>query len=90
MILRGHRTNDLETRRGRLVLHKCGWLRQATPKGVRGAADVVSLLDPSDSSDPGQPVTTPSTLDRALADFEVEETTGPPLSEARLLGYATF
>ena len=45
-----------------------------------GAADVVSLLDPSDSfSDPEQP-----------ADFEVEETTGPPLSEAMALRYATF
>ena len=51
-----------------------------------GAADVVSLLDPSDSfSDPDQPVATPSTLNRALADFEVEETTGPPLSEAMAL-----
>ena len=48
-----------------------------------GAADVVSLLDPSDSfSDQEQPVATSSTLDRALEDFEVEETTGPPLSEA--------
>ena len=51
-----------------------------------GAADVVSLLDPSDSfSDPEQPVATPSALDMALADFEVEETTGPPLSEAMAL-----
>ena len=51
-----------------------------------GAADVVSLLDPSDSfSDPEQPVATPSTLVRALADFEVEETTGAPLSEAMAL-----
>ena len=51
-----------------------------------GAADVVSLLDPSDSfSDREQSVATPSTLDRALADFEVEETTGPPLSEAMAL-----
>ena len=51
-----------------------------------GAADVISLLDPSDSfSDPEQPVATPSTLDRALANFEVEETTGPPLSEAMAL-----
>ena len=42
-----------------------------------GAADVVSLLDPSDSfSGPEQPVATPSTLDRALAEFKVEETTG--------------
>ena len=50
-----------------------------------GAADVVSLLDPSDSfSDPEQPVATPFTLDRALADFEVEET-GSPLSEAMAL-----
>ena len=50
------------------------------------AADVVSLLDPSDSfSDPEQPVATPSTLGRALADFEVEETTGPHLSEAMAL-----
>ena len=50
-----------------------------------GAADVISLLDPSDSfSDPEQPVATP-TLDMALADFEVEETTGPPLSEAMAL-----
>ena len=47
-----------------------------------GAADVVSLLDPSNFfSDLEQPVATPSTLDRALADFDVEETTGPPLSE---------
>ena len=54
-------------------------------EGDRGA-DVVSLLDPSDSfSDPEQPVATPSTLDRALADFEVEETTWPPLSEAMAL-----
>ena len=51
-----------------------------------GAADVVSLLGPSDSfSDLEQPVATPSTLDRELADFEVEETTGPPLSEAMAL-----
>ena len=35
-----------------------------------GAADVVSLLDPSDYfSDPEQPVATASTLDRALSDF---------------------
>ena len=51
-----------------------------------GAADVVSLLDASDSfSDQDQPVATSSTLDRALADFEVEETTGPHLSEAMAL-----
>ena len=54
-------------------------------EGVR-AADVVSLLDPSDSfSDPEQPVATPSILERALANFEVEETTGPPLPEAMAL-----
>ena len=48
-----------------------------------GAAGVVSLLGPSDSFlNPEQPVATPSTLDRVLADSEVEETTGPPLSEA--------
>ena len=47
---------------------------------------MVSLLDPSDSfSNPKQPVATPSTLDRALADFEVEETTGPPFSEIMAL-----
>ena len=51
-----------------------------------GAADVVSLLDPSDSfSVPEQPVATPSILDSALADFEVEETTGSPLSAAMAL-----
>ena len=51
-----------------------------------GAADVVSLLEPSDSfSDLEQPVATPSTLDRVLADFEVEETTGRHLSEAMAL-----
>ena len=51
-----------------------------------GTADVFNLLDPSDSfSDPEQPVATPSTQDRALADFEVEETTAPPLSEAMAL-----
>ena len=33
-------------------------------------------------SDPDLPVDPPSTLDKATADFEVEETTGPPLSEA--------
>ena len=49
-----------------------------------GAADVVSLLDPSDSfSGPEQPVATPSTLDRGLADFK--ETKRPPLSEAMAL-----
>ena len=43
-----------------------------------GAADVVSLLDPSDSfSDPEQPVASPSTLDRALADFEVGDNMAP-------------
>ena len=60
----------------------------ASPSHSEGdrAPDVVSLLDPSDSfSDPEQPVATPSILDRALADFEVEETTGPPLSEAMVL-----
>ena len=56
-----------------------------------GAADVVSLLNPSDSfSDPEQPVATPSTLDRALADCEVEETTGPLFLKLWLSGYATF
>ena len=48
-----------------------------------GVADVVSLLD--SFSDPEQPVATLSTLDRALADFEMEETKGPPLSEAMAL-----
>ena len=46
----------------------------------------MSLLDPTDSfSDPEQAeaaVTTVSTLDRTTADFEAEETTGPPLPEA--------
>ena len=43
-------------------------------------------LSASDSfSVPEQPVATPSTPDRVLADFEVEETTGPPLSEAMAL-----
>ena len=46
----------------------------------------VSLLDPTDLfSDPEQAeaaVTTVSTLARATTDFEAEETTGPPLSEA--------
>ena len=51
-----------------------------------GAADVVSFLEPSDSfSAPEQPVATPSTMDRVLADFKVVETTGPPLSEAMAL-----
>ena len=44
---------------------------------------MASLQDTSDSfSDPEQPVATPSSRDRALADFEVEETTMPSLSEA--------
>ena len=81
MIHRGHRTNVLGTWRRRLVLPKWWWLCQATPKGD-GVADVVSLLHPSDSfSDPEQPVATPSTL----ADFEVDETTGPPQKEAMAL-----
>ena len=43
----------------------------------------ISLLDPTESfSDPDLPVDPPSTLDKATANFEVEETTGPPLSEA--------
>ena len=52
-----------------------------------GADDDVSLLDHTDSfSDPEQQaVPTLSTLDRATADFEVEETTRPPLSEAMSL-----
>ena len=59
----------------------------ASPCQSEGEEDEeVSLLDPTDSfSDPEQAeaaVTTVSTLDRATADFEVEETTGPPLSEA--------
>ena len=46
----------------------------ASPSHSEGdGAAVVSLLDSPDSfSDPEQPVATPSTLDRALADFEVE------------------
>ena len=52
----------------------------------REEEDEVSLLDPADSfSDPEQAeaaVTTISTLDMATTDFDVEETTGPPLSEA--------
>ena len=52
-----------------------------------GEDDDVSLLDHTDSfSDPEQQaVHTLSTLDRAIADFEVEETTGPPLSDAMAL-----
>ena len=52
-------------------------------QSTREGADDVSLLDHTDSlSDPEQQaVPTLSTLDRATADFEVEETTGPPLSE---------
>ena len=52
-----------------------------------GADDDVSLLDHTDSfSDPvQQAVPTLSTLDRATADFEVEETTRPLLSEAMTL-----
>ena len=52
-----------------------------------GADDDVSILDHADSfSDPEQQaVPTLSTLDRATSDFEVEETTGPPLSEAMSL-----
>ena len=54
-----------------------------------GAADDISLLDPSDSSNPEQPVVTPSTLDRVKADFEVEKTTGPLFQRLWLSGYAT-
>ena len=59
----------------------------ASPRQSEGGEDEeVSLLDPTDSfSDPEQAVaavTTVSTLDRATTDFEAEETTGPPLSEA--------
>ena len=59
----------------------------ASPRQSEGEDDEeVSLLDPTNSfSDPEQAeaaVTTVSTLDRATTDFEVEETTGPPLSEA--------
>ena len=75
----GHRTNVLGTLRGMLVLPKWWWLRPATLKGTEQL--MLSASYPSDSfSDPEQPVATPSTL--VLADFEVEETTGPPLSEA--------
>ena len=48
--------------------------------------DNVSLLDPTDSfSDPEFPPPLPSTLDRATADFQVEETVGPPVSEEMAL-----
>ena len=84
MILRSRRTKNLGTWWGRLVLPKWWWLRQANPG--EGAADDACLLDPSDSfSDPEQPLSTPSTLDMAMADFKVEETTGPSLSEAMAL-----
>ena len=84
MILRGSshkksRTMVREVRTAQVLV--------ASPRQSEGEEDeVVSILDPTDSfSDPEQAeaaVTTVSTLDRATADFEVEETTGPPLSEA--------
>ena len=76
MILRGHHTRNLGRWSGRLM---------ASPCQSVGEEDEESLLDPTDSfSDPEQAeaaVTTVSTLDRATADFEVEETTGPWPSE---------
>ena len=52
-----------------------------------GVDDDISLLDHTDSfsDQEQQAVPTLSTLDRATTDFEVEETTGPPLSEAMAL-----
>ena len=50
--------------------------------------DHVSLLDPTDSfSDPElpPPPPPPSTLDRATADFQAEETVGPNVSEEMAL-----
>ena len=63
-----------------LSLRSAGFYQcQATPKGT----DLLMLSASWTPLFPEQPVATPSTLDRALADFEVEETTW-------LSGYATF
>ena len=55
-----------------------------------GAAEVVSLLDPSDSfSDPEQPVATPSTLGRwRISRWRRQQ--GPLFLRLWLSGYATF
>ena len=85
MILRGHCAKNVGTWRGRLVLPKRWFLRQANPTWTERM--MMSVLDPTDSfSDPEQQaVPTLPNLDRATADFKVEETTGPPLSEAMAL-----
>ena len=65
----------------------------ASPSHSEGdrAPDEVSLLATSDSSDPEQPVVaTPSTLDRAAADFVVKETTGPLFLRLWHSEYATL
>ena len=77
-------------------LHKKCWnmarevMASPSQSDREGGDDDVSLLDHTDSfSDPEQQaVPTLSTLHRATADFEVEETTGPPLSEAMALSRA--
>ena len=87
MILRGHHTKNLGTWRGRLVLPKWWWLRQANPRGD-GAADDVSLL--ALFSDPEQPVAIPSTLDRGDGRFRSGTDNKAPFQRLWLSGYATI